>query len=167
MARDSTEFAQQSGERAMQAATFGMTWAREFTEESFNQGKHAMDSFLRVSRKMAEDFENQACAMREQATALTEQTLTNTMEFGQKLARAKEPQELAQCQSEFMTRQAQTIADQTKVFGQKMQQAAQEFAQTASGAMNEAAKRTADAPSVVGGVSSRADQASKRQRAEA
>ena len=167
MARDSTEFAQQSGERAMQAATFGMTWAREFTEESFNQGKHAMDSFLRVSRKMAEDFENQACAMREQATALTEQTLTNTMEFGQKLARAKEPQEFAQCQSEFMTRQAQTIADQTKVFGQKMQQAAQEFAQTASGAMNEAAKRTADAPSVVGGVSSRADQASKRQRAEA
>ena len=167
MARDSTEFAQQSGERAMQAATFGLTWAREFTEESFNQGRHAMDSFLRVSRKMAEDFENQLCAIREQATAVTEKTVANTMEYGQKLARAKEPQEFAQCQSEFLTRQAQTIADQTRVFGEKMQQAAQEFAQSASGAMNEAARRTADAPSVVGGVSSRADQAAKRQRAEA
>ena len=83
MARDSTEFAQQSGERAMQAATFGMTWAREFAEEGFTQSKQAFDSLLRLSRKMAEDFEDQACAMREQATTLTEQTLANTMEFGQ------------------------------------------------------------------------------------
>jgi hypothetical protein len=167
MARDSAEFAQQSGERAMQAATFGLTWAREFTQENFNQGKQTLDSFLRVSRKMTEDLENQFCAMREHSTALTEQMLSNAMEFGQKLTRAKEPQEIAQCQSEFIARQAQVIADQTKVLGQKMQQAAQEFAQAASGAMSEAAKRTADAPSVVGSVSSRADQAAKRQRAEA
>ena len=123
MARDSTEFAQQSGERAMQAVAFGMTWAREFAEDGFSQGKQALDGFLRVSRKMAEDFENQACAMRENATALTEKTLSNTMEFGQKLARAKEPQEFAQCQSEFLARQAQAVADQTKVFGERMQKA--------------------------------------------
>ena len=109
MARDSTEFARQSGERAMQAATFGMTWAREFAEEGFTQSRQAFDSLLRVSRKMAEDFEDQACAMREHATALTEKTLANTMEFGQKLARAKEPQEIAQCQSEFLARQAQML----------------------------------------------------------
>jgi hypothetical protein len=166
MARDSTEFAQQSGERAVQAATFGFTWARDFTEESFSHGRQAMDSFLRVSRKMAEDFENQMCAIRQHTTALTEQTLTNTMEFGQKLARAKEPQEVAQCQNEYITRQTQAIADQTKVLGEKMQQAAQEFAQTASGAIGEVAKRTADAPSVVAGVSSRAEQSAKRHRQE-
>lgn len=166
MARDTTEFAQQSGERAMQAATFGTTWAREFAEESLSQSRQALDGFLKVSRKMAEDFENQACAMREHTTALTEKTLANTMEFGQKLARAKEPQEIAQCQSEFMARQAQTIADQTKVFGQKMQKAAQEFAQTTSHAMAEAGRRTEDAPSVVVGVSSRAEQSSRRQRTE-
>src|SRR5262245_29739976 len=107
MARDSTEFAQQSSERAAQAATFGLTWAREFTEESFNQGKHALDSFLRVSRKMTEDLHSQMSAIREHTAALTEHTLSNTMEFGQKLARAKEPQEIARCQSEFITRQAQ------------------------------------------------------------
>ena len=167
MARDSTEFAQQSGERAMQAATFGLTWTREFAEENFNQGKHTLDSFLRVSRKLTEELEGQLCAIRAHNTALTEQMFANAMDFGQKLARAKEPQEVAQCQSEFLARQAQTLADQTKVFGQKIQQAAQELAQTASGAMSEAARRTADAPSVVSSVSSRAEQAAKRQRAEA
>jgi hypothetical protein len=151
----------------MQAATFGLNWAREFTEENFSQGKQALDSFLRVSRKMTEDLEDQLCAIRARNTALTEQMLGNAMELGQKLARAKEPQDVAQCQSEFIARQAQAIADQTRAFGQKMQQAAQEFARTASGAMAEAGRRAEDAPSVVAGVSSRAEQASKRQRAEA
>jgi hypothetical protein len=152
MARDTADFAQQSNERAMQAANFGMTWGREFAEESFNQSRQAVDGFLRVARKMAEDFETQAIATREQMTSLTHKTLSNTMEFGQKLAQAKEPQEFAQSQSEFMARQTQMIADQTKEFGQKMQKAAQTFASNASSAMAE--------------VTSRADQASKRQRAE-
>src|SRR5262249_48151034 len=65
MARDTADFAQQSSERAMQAANFGMTWGREFAEESFNQSRQAVDSFLRVARKMAEDFETQAIATRE------------------------------------------------------------------------------------------------------
>jgi len=163
MARDTTEFAQQSSERAMQAANFGMTWGREFAEESFNQSKRTFDALLRVARKMAEDFESQASAIREQTTALTEKTLSNTMEFGQKLAQVKEPQEFAQCQSELMARQAQMIADQTKEFGQKMQKAAQAFSSNASNAMAEASRRSEDA---VANITSRAEQASKRQRAE-
>ncbi len=167
MARDSTEFARESGERAMQAATFGVTWAREFAEEGFTQSRQAFDSLLRVSRKMAEDFENQACAMRAHNTTLMEKSLTNTMEFGQKLARAKEPQEIAQCQSEFLARQAQMLADQTKVFGEKVQKAAHEFAQTASSALAEAGRRAEEGPSIVAGATSRAEQSSKRQRQEA
>src|SRR5215831_11626251 len=163
MARDTADFAQQSSERAMQAANFGMTWGREFAEESFNQSRQAVDSFLRAARKMAEDFETQAIATREQMTSLTHKTLSNTMEFGQKLAHAKEPQEFAQCQSEFMARQAQMIADQTKEFGQKMQKAAQTFASNASSAMAEASRRSEEAVST---ITSRADQASKRQRSE-
>ena len=37
MARDSSDFAQHSSKRAMQAANFGMTWSREFAEEAFSQ----------------------------------------------------------------------------------------------------------------------------------
>jgi len=161
MARE-TDFAQQSSERAFQAANFGMNWAREFAEESFNQSKRTFDGFLRVTRKIAEDLETQASAIREQTTVMTEQTLSNTMDYGQKLARAKEPQEFAQCQSEFMVRQVQTIADQTKEFGQKMQLAAKAFT-NASSAMAEAGRRSEEA---VSAMTSRAEQASKRARAE-
>ena len=111
MARDSSNFAQHSSERAMQAANFGMTWSREFAEEAFSQSRQAVDAFLRVGRMMAEDFENQAAVVREHMTSLTQKTLSNAMEYGEKLSRAKEPQEFAQCQSEFLARQAQTVAD--------------------------------------------------------
>src|SRR5262245_65847594 len=97
MARDTAEFAQQSSERAMQVANFGMTWGREFAEESFNQGRQAVDGLLRVARRLAGDFETQANATREQMTSLTHETLSHTMEFGQKLAQAKAPPEFAQC----------------------------------------------------------------------
>ena len=160
MARDTADFAQQSSERAMQAANFGMNWGREFAEESFNQSCQAVDRFLHVARKMAEDFESQATTVREQMTSLTHKSLSNTTEFGQKLVRAKEPQELAQCQSEFLARQAQTIADQTKEFGQKMQKAAQTFASNASSAMAEASRRSEE---VVSNMASRAEQATKRR----
>ena len=160
MARDTADFAQQSSERAMQAANFGMNWGREFAEESFNQSCQAVDRFLHVARKMDEDFESQATTVREQMTSLTHKTLSNTMEFSQKLAHAKEPQEFAQCQSEFMARQAQMVADQTKEFGQKMQKAAQTFASNASGAMAEASRRSEEA---VSNMASRAEHVTKRR----
>ena len=163
MARDSSDFAQQSSERAMQAANFGMTWSREFAEQTFGQSRQAVDAFLRVAQKMAEDFENHATVVREHMTSLTQKTLSNTMEYGEKLSRAKEPQEFAQCQSEFLASQAQTIADQTKEFSQKIQKAAHLFASNASNAMTEASRRSEDA---VSNISSRAEQAAKRQRAE-
>jgi hypothetical protein len=112
---------------------------------------------------MAEDFESQATVVREHMTSLTQKTLSNTMEYGEKLSRAKEPQEFAQCQSEFLARQAQTIADQTREFSQKFQKATELFASDASNAMVEATRKSEQAMS---NIASRAEQASKRQRAE-
>ena len=123
MARE-TDFAQATGERTMQAAS-------EFAEESFKQGKLALDRFLSVTRKMAEDWEHHAFSIREHATVLTEKTLSNTMDFGEKVSRAKDPQEFAKCQSEYLARQAQTLADGTKEFSEKMQQASRSFASRA------------------------------------
>jgi hypothetical protein len=48
---------------------------------------------------------------------LAEETLSNTFDFAQKLVRMREPQELAQLQSEFVSRQAQVLGDQTKELG--------------------------------------------------
>jgi len=152
-------------DRAIQAATAGFTWAREFAGESFKQGMQTFDGLMRVSRKMAEDWEAQSKTIREQATLLTEQSVSNTMEFGQKLAQAKEPQEFVQCHSEYLARQARTLADGTKDFTERMREVSQKFAQNASNAMAESRQHAQQAVSNIG---FRAEQTSRRQpRAEA
>jgi len=143
--------------RAMQAATDGFTWVREFAEESFNQGRRTFDGLMRVSRKIAEDWETQARTVREHATSLTEKSVSNTMEFGQKLAKVKEPQEFAQCQSEYVARQAQTIADGTKDLTERVQQASKNFQHNVSSAMAETGQ-------AVSSIGSRSEQASRRQQ---
>jgi hypothetical protein len=89
-----TDLAHQN-ERVVQAANFGWIWARECAKESFNQSKRAFDGLRRVTRKLVEDWEAQAITVREQTTEMTEKTLSNTLEFGQKLVRAKGPLEFA------------------------------------------------------------------------
>ena len=120
MTRGTTEFTQQNSERAMQATNLGMNWALELAEQSLNQSKVVVDGLFKVTRKMAEEFDNQTSATREHSTSLIETTLSNTFDFGHKLARLREPQELVELQSEFVSRQSQAIADQTKELGQKI-----------------------------------------------
>ena len=120
MTRGTTEFTQQNSERAMQATNLGMNWARELAEQSLNQSKVVLDGLFNVTRKMAEEFDDQTTAIREHSTSLIETTLSNTFDFGHKLARLREPQELVELQSEFVSRQSQAIADQTKELGQKI-----------------------------------------------
>ena len=120
MIRGTTEITQQNSERAMQATNLGMNWALELAEQSLNQSKVVVDGLFKVTRKMAEEFDNQTSAIREHSTSLIETTLSNTFDFGHKLARLRGPQELVELQSEFVSRQTQAIADQTKELGQKI-----------------------------------------------
>ena len=83
------------------------------------------------------------------------------------LARLRAALSIREEVSAVMARQAQALADQTKVFGQKIQHAAQELAKTASGAMAEASRRAENGQAAMAEASRRAEQASKRQRAEA
>ena len=118
-----------------------------------------------ASREMwPENWENQASTIRGQTTALTERAFSNTIEFGQKLARAKGSQELIQFQSEFLARQAQTLADGTKEFSEQMQQATDNFASNVTKAMEEGSRR---ADQAVSNLSSRAEHLSRRQQQRA
>ena len=134
MTRGTTEFTQQNSERAMEAANLGMNWARELAEQSLNQSKVVLDGLFKVTRKMAEEFDDQASAIREHSTSLIEKTLSNTFDFGHKLARLSEPQELVELQSEFLSRQSQAIADQTKELGQKIKNGTGKLANITAGA---------------------------------
>ena len=149
-------FAQQNVERAMESANYGFRWAREFAEQTLSQSKVAWDGFLKASNKVAKDLENQSSAIREQTAALTEKALSNSVDFGHKCLRAKEPDELLQLQTEYMSQQAQIFAEQTKELRQKIQNATQ----AAYNTLADAARKTEQSIT-------RTDQALKRQRSEA
>jgi len=74
-----------------------------------------------------------------------EETLSNTFDFAHKLARMKEPQEFAQIQTEFVSRQAQVLRDQTKEFGQTIMETATEITKTSLDRTAEPVRKRAEA----------------------
>ena len=59
-----------------------------------------------------------------------EQTLSNTFDLAHKLVRMREPHELAQIQSDFVSRQAQIVGDQTKELGQRVAEGVNDVTKT-------------------------------------
>jgi len=118
MVKSAADFAERNTERAVQATNYGMGWLREIAEQNLTQSRAAAESLLTVTRKAVESLNQQASTIREQSMVGAEATLSNTFDFLHRLARMKDPHQLAQIQSEFVCRQAQVLGDQTKEFGQ-------------------------------------------------
>ena len=125
MARSTMDFAQPNTERATD-------WMRAIAEQNLNQSKAAFEGLLTVARKAVRDVDQQTAAICEHSMTFAEETLSNTFDFGHKLMHMKEPQELAQIQSEFVSRQAQLLGDQTKELGQRIMHGAHEAAKMAA-----------------------------------
>ena len=104
----------------MQATNLGMNWALELAEQSLNQSKGVLDGLFNVTRKMTEEFDNQTSAIREHSTSLIEKTLSNTFDFGHKLARLSGPRNSWNFKASSYPRQSQAIADQTKELRRKL-----------------------------------------------
>jgi hypothetical protein len=98
-----------------------------------------------VARKAVRDVDQQTAAICEHSMTFAEETLSNTFDFGHKLMHMKEPQELAQIQSEFVSRQAQLLGDQTKELGQRIMQGAHEAAKTVREAAAEPTRKRSEA----------------------
>ena len=138
MARSTMDFAQQNTERASD-------WMRAIAEQNLNQSKAAFDGLLTVARKAVRDVDQQTAAICEHSMTFAEETLSNTFNFAHKLMHLKEPQELAQIQSEFVSRQAQLLGDQTKELGQRIMQGAHEAAKTVREAAAEPTRKRSEA----------------------
>jgi hypothetical protein len=138
MARSTMDFAQQNTERASD-------WMRAIAEQNLNQSKAAFDGLLTVARKAVRDVDQQTAAICEHSMTFAEETLSNTFDFAHKLMHMKEPQELAQIQSEFVSRQAQLLGDQTKELGQRIMQGAHEAAKTVREAVAEPTRKRSEA----------------------
>jgi hypothetical protein len=116
------DFTEQNTARAMQMGNFGMDWMRGVAEQSLNLGKAAFEGYLSSAHKTADSFNHRAAEIRERSVSLANETLSNTFDFASRIVHVKEPQEVFQLQREFLSRQVQTMADQTKEMGQIMAQ---------------------------------------------
>jgi hypothetical protein len=127
MAKTTMDFAQQNTERAVQATN----WVRAIAEQNLNQSKAAFEGLLTIARNAVRGVDQQAAAIREHSMLFAEETLSNTFDFAHKLVRMREPQEFAQIQTEFVSRQAQVLGDQTKELGERIMQGVDDAAKTA------------------------------------
>jgi hypothetical protein len=138
MARSTMDFAQQNTERATD-------WMRAIAEQNLNQSRAAFEGLLSVARNAVRDVDQQTAAICDHSMTFAEETLSNTFDFAHKLMHMKEPQELAQIQSEFVNRQAQLLGDQTKELGQRIMQGAHEAVKTAREAAAEPTRKRSEA----------------------
>jgi hypothetical protein len=141
------KFPEPNAERAMQLAN-GMDSMREMTEQSLNQSKALFEGILTTTRKTVENIDQQAREIRERSMRLAAETLSNTFDFAHNIVHAREPQELLQLQSEFISRQAQAVAEQSKELGQSIVQGAQgakEVRRTTSQGIADASRRGSEA----------------------
>jgi phasin len=98
---------------------------RSFAEQSVAQARKAFDGFLQAANQAMGQFEGQAQAARSSASEIAQKSMTYaeqnvaaTFDFAQKLMRAKDATEIMALQSEYLTRQMQTISTQVQDLGQ-------------------------------------------------
>jgi hypothetical protein len=124
------DFAEQNAEQAIRVMNYGINFVREIAEQNINQSKMLLHSLLTITKKVVDEIDQQSSDFRHRSMSLAEKTFLNTFDFAQKVVRARELQELAQLQSEFVGRQTQAVVDQAKEVEQSMMQQANEMAKT-------------------------------------
>ena len=106
---------------------------RTFAEQSVAQARQAFDGFLQAANQAMGQFQGQALAARsgvqeiaQKSMTYAEQNVAATFDFAQKLMRAKDAAELMGLQSEYLSRQMQTISAQVQDLGQSAAKMAME-----------------------------------------
>lgn len=127
MAKVAEEMVQQTTERAIEATNFGVNWVREMAEQNFGQTKDAMESLITATRRTVGGLNYQGSVIYQHALLLAEKTLSNSLDFGNNIVRAREPQELIRLQSEFLAKQAELFADHAKKLEQSIVQTTDEM----------------------------------------
>jgi phasin family protein len=141
MTKAPTNIPEQNVERAMQAANFGMDWMRQITEQSLNQSRAMLEGFLSTALRTADSFDQQASEVRHRSMTLATEALSNAFDFAQKASQAKDPQHLVQLQSEFISHQAQAVAEQSKLLGDSISRGANEIGKMTAQRVAEVSRR--------------------------
>jgi phasin family protein len=123
----------------------GMDLMREFLEQSVNQTAAMFEGFLKTARSTADSFDQQSSQLRERSMTLASETLSNATNFAHKVMRAREPQELIQLQSEFMSQQAHALAEQSRLMSESFARGANEAAKMSSQGLAEVSRKKSQA----------------------
>jgi len=111
------------------------TQMRQFAEQSVEQAKKAVNSFLSAAHKTAVTLENQASTAQsgakdvsQKVMSFAEQNINQSFDFAQKLVRAKDIQEVMALQQAFLQQQMQAMQEQAKDLGTTASKAAMDSA---------------------------------------
>jgi hypothetical protein len=112
--RERGDYAQENTQRAFNAANSGANWMAEVAEHNLKQGMASLDGMLTIVRKAADGFGQQTSMIREHSAVLAEEAMRNATNFGNRMAHSTNPLEWAEAQSEFLSKQAQTVVEWNK-----------------------------------------------------
>jgi phasin len=94
---------------------------RAFAEKSVAQAREAFDGFIGAARKAAEQAQTTAATAQSSAKDMTllamsfaERNIASTFDFAQKLARAKDANEILTLHADYVKRQMDALSDQAK-----------------------------------------------------
>jgi len=125
------EFPQRDAERAAEFTNYGINCMREIAEQNLNQSKAAIESLLKITKQAVSGLDHQTSTVCKRSMQIADETLSNSFDFAHKLMRAKNTQEAAQIQADFVSRQAELVSNQTKEVAQDIMQGVNEAAQAA------------------------------------
>src|SRR5262249_20296489 len=98
---------------------------RAFAEKSFEQARQAFDSFLSAASRTVSTLERQAETARRgardvgaKAISFAAQNIANAYERAQKLARARDGDEVLKLQADYSRAQMDALAEQAKELGE-------------------------------------------------
>jgi len=139
-ARTTSHDVTDAAERAMDKGTEGMEWFRMMAEQSLNLSKAALDGYIATTRRTADTVNNQAAEIRERSLSLANEALSNTFEFANRVMHVRDPQEIVRLQSEFLSRQVQTLSEKANELGQLVAQGVNAASRSVAEQMHKAAE---------------------------
>jgi phasin len=108
---------------------------RNLAEKSVAQAKQAFDGFIAAAQQAVTRAEGHAAAaqagasdMSRKAMTFAERNVATSFAFAQKLAQARDVEEVMRLQAEFMRSQMQALAEQAKELGASFTQTASDTA---------------------------------------
>jgi hypothetical protein len=140
-----SSISKQRAEEAMHMANNGMDWVRQVTEEGLEQTVSMLDRFISGVGRAADAFDRQSAEVRDRSLLIARETLTNSMEFVHQAMHVRQPQELFQVQSEFVSKQAQTLAEHSRQFGQSIAQGVHQIGKVTSDGLRDASRTASEA----------------------